>query len=117
MKLKWCISKDHCITHHANTDVPSAGFRPEIREGPPWDYPIPHFGDSLIHVFKNQKAISLGLGYEECENIVNHDPSQYDNNGFCINDELKYYLRDNVYLNKKQLDFDTIEGEYHESWE
>ena len=117
LKLKWCISKDHCITHHANTDVPSAGFRPETREGPPWDYPIPHFGDSLIHVFKNEEAIALGLGYEECENIVNHDPSQYDENGFCINDDLKNYLKENVYLNSDQLNFADIEGEYHESWE
>ena len=114
LKLKWVISRENCIVHHANTDIPSAGFRPEEREGPPWDYPIPHFGDSLIHVFKNDKARSLGLGYEECENIVNHDPSQFDSNGFCVNDELKYYLRDNVYLNDDHLNFKDIKGTYYE---
>ena len=93
------IAKDHSIIHHANTDIPSAGFRPEERDGPPWDYPIPHFGDSLIDVFDNPTARGLGLGYEECENIVNHDPSQYNEKGFCINEDLKHYLKDNVYLN------------------
>jgi hypothetical protein len=41
---------------------------------------------------------------------------QYDENGFCVNDELKNYLKENVYLNSNQLNFADIEGEYHESW-
>jgi len=114
INLKWVISKDHSIVHHANTDVPSAGFRPEERDAPPWDYPIPHFGESLIHVFKNEEAIKLGLGYEECENIVNHDPSQYSPEGFCKNESLKHYLKDNVYLNREQLDYNNIKGTYYE---
>lgn len=115
LKLKWCICKDYCIEHHAGTDIPSAGFRPEERSAPPWDYPIPHFGESLIHVFNNEKAIKLGLGYEECENIVNHDPSQYDENGFCKNDELKHYIKENLYLNNDQLNFSNIKSTYYES--
>ena len=114
LNLKWVISKDYSIVHHANTDIPSAGFRPEERDGPPWDYPIPHFGDSLIDVFDNPTARGLGLGYEECENIVNHDPSQYNEKGFCINNDLKHYLKDNVYLNNSHLDFANIQGTYYE---
>ena len=66
---------------------------------------------SLLHIFTNEKARKLGLGYEECQEIVVHDPSQFKDN-LCINEELKFYIKDNLYLSKDKFDYDSINAFY-----
>jgi hypothetical protein len=127
LKRNWIISKDHHIAHVAGMDTPSAGFRPEERESVPYDYPIPQFAqyheknglaegqssaDSLLHIFQNEYARSIGLGYEECENIVMHDSSQFDHNQFCTNTELAPYIKEHAYVSKDILDYDMIESKF-----
>lgn len=129
IKRQWLISKDCYISHVASMDSPSAGFRPEKRTEPPHDYPIPQFAqyhkengldegqtaaNSLLHIFKNEYARSIGLGYEECENIAMHDPSQFDKNGHCINEELAAYIKKHAYVGKHILDYSTIESQMFE---
>tara|TARA_R110000824_G_scaffold10866_1_gene47513 strand:+ start:13376 stop:14404 length:1029 start_codon:yes stop_codon:yes gene_type:complete len=131
IKRNWLISKDYHISHVAGLDTPSAGFRAESRDPSsyPYDYPIPQFAqyhedngldegqasaDSLLHIFQNEYARSIGLGYEECENIAMHDPSQFDHNQFCTNDELAPYIREHAYVRKEILDYDTIGSKFYE---
>ena len=140
IQRNWTISKDHGITHFASMDTPSAGFRPEKRTfggpgvpddrvRPPYDYPIPQFAryhekhglaegqksaDSLLHIFQNEYARSIGLGYEECQNIVMHDPSQFDHNQFCTNSELAPYIKEHAYVRKEILDYDRIGSKFYE---
>ena len=92
IKRHWIISKDYHISHAGSMDSPSAGFRPEGRDLPDYDHPIPQYGESMIHIFECEEARRLGLGYEECKNLIPHDPSQFDENGHCVNDELKHYI-------------------------
>jgi len=130
IKRNWVISKDYHISHSAGLDTPSAGFRPENRpSSPPYDYPIPQFSryhennglaqgqssaDSLLHIFQNEYARSIGLGYEECAHIVMHDPSQFDHNQFCVNSELAPYIKEHAYVRKEILDYSTIESKFYE---
>lgn len=112
LKLKFVINKD-ILAHHEHLDGASSGFNPFIweasgRKRSEHPYLIP----SIMDVVASEEAKKLGLGYEECTNLVPHDKSQYDENGFCINDGLKRYIRDNLYLPKHLLDYEVVECDF-----
>ena len=120
--LDWVILKDQKLKHGVSMDGPSWDHRPENRydlDGnplPSYDHPLVEwenkYGPSYMQkVFASPEAISCGMGFEECSNIVNHDASQFENN-HCINDELKEFVKNNVYVSKDVLDYDTIECEW-----
>ncbi len=114
LKLNWAISKDVLTHHDAGMDGPSCATDPEKhkQENPATGaYDHAFAMPSLLEIFTNETARKLGLGYEECQEIVMHDPSQFENN-VCINEELKYYIKDNLYLSKNKFDYDTINGYY-----
>jgi hypothetical protein len=96
--------------HDVNLDAPSAGqlVQEHAKIKPTWNHPL--FGESLIEKFTNETALRLGLGYEECQNIVNHDPSQWDENFHCRNEELKQYIKENLYLTTGEFDYNLING-------
>lgn len=114
LKLNWVILREQKISHLFSMDGPSWGFRPEGRELPDYDHPIPQYGDSFIHIFESEEARRLGLGYEECRDLILHDPSQFDEKGHCVNDGLKDYIKENLYVSKEVLDYEQIQSEYHE---
>jgi hypothetical protein len=41
-----------------------------------------------------------------------HNKSQFDENYHCINDDLKYFIKDALFLKKEELDYDQINHEY-----
>lgn len=110
LKLDWAISKDTLIHHDAGMDGPSCSTDPEAyKQKNPKTGSYDHaFGQSsLLHIFQNEKAKRLGLGYEECQNVVIHDESQFENN-YCTNEELKHYIKENLYLSKNLFDYSNI---------
>lgn len=112
--LNWAISEKVLIRHAAGMDGASCATEPEKHKlDNPRTGSYDHaFGiDSLLPIFQNEKAKQLGLGYEECQGIVMHDPSQYKDN-LCINDELKFYIKDNLYLTSDKFDYDKIDCAY-----
>ena len=120
IKKHWAISKDFLIKHNAGMDGGSCGQDAEenrILKPETGGYDHPFYGETLLPIFQNDYARSIGLGYEECQNIVNHDPSQFDENYFCINEELKEYIKENLYLQKHQFDYDDINFDYEEGWD
>lgn len=119
IKKHWVISKDFIIKHYAGMDGGSCGQdAEENRSKKPHTggYDHPFYGDTLLHIFENEYAKSIGLGYEECQNVVIHDPSQFDENYFCINDKLKEYIKENLYLQKHQFDYEKINFDYEEGY-
>ena len=112
LKKQWWISKDHKIRHFPSLDSPSAGFKPteDNRKNGFWDHAL--FSDSLINIFENEYARSIGLGFEECQNVVVHDGSQFDENQFCINEQLKEYIKENLYVSKDIFDYNKINCEF-----
>lgn len=113
IKTKWVISYTSKIAHSPSLDGPSCGQNPEgNRALKNCGYDHPFYGDTLLPIFMNDYAKSIGLGYEECQNIVNHDPSQFDENEFCKNELLKEYIKENLYLSKDKFDYDKIDCYY-----
>lgn len=107
IKQKWVISKDVIVHHHQGVDGQSSGFNPQV-----WkmqgrntiDHPF--LVSSIIKIV--QEGQKYGIGYEEAQNIIMHDTTQYDENGYCINDELKKYIKENLFLPQSLLDYDRI---------
>lgn len=112
LKLNWLISNKTLIHHDAGMDGPSSSTDPEghkVNNPRSGSYDHAFRQKSLLHIFQNETAKKIGLGYEECQNISMHDPSQFKNNE-CINEHLKQYIRDNLFLSRGLFDYDNIDS-------
>lgn len=105
--LDWIIAKNVIMGHDVGLDTPSAGqgVQEHSKTRPSHDHPF--IGETLLDKFTNPEAIKLGLGYEECQGVVMHDETQWDSNGHCINDQLKHYIKSNLYL-QSEFDYEQI---------
>jgi len=107
IKQKWVISKD-VIAHHVRvTHSNSAGFSPlhwTLQGKPTYDHPflVPSVLDIMTEGWK------YGLGYEECKQVIMHDPQHYNDHGYCNNDSLKEYIKNNLFLPASLLDYTKI---------
>ncbi len=114
LKKQWLLVKDFILPHNISMDGQSSGFNPAEwiynKNRPTFDHPYKI--NSILERVLTSRAVKAGFGYEECRNILMHDPSQFDENYHCINDDLKYFIKDNLFLKKEELDYDSIEHEY-----
>ncbi|MAR66583.1 MAG: hypothetical protein CL833_04955 [Crocinitomicaceae bacterium] len=97
LKTKFVVSSDVIVDHLHQMDIGSSGFDPLS-----WQK---MGGKSYEHPFKVKSVVELakaghefGFGYEECENILMHDPSKFDENYFALDDRLKSYIKDNQFI-------------------
>lgn len=112
LKKKWVVHKDLVLNHKTGMDGPSSGFSPDawVRKGKNrWDH---LFGteEPILEIIG--RGYKYGMGYEENNSIVNHDESKYDEEGYAVCDELKDYIKQNLYLNDTQFDYNKINGEF-----
>lgn len=111
IKEKWVLCKNIKVHHTANMDGQSSGFSPDL-----WKAQGKNISDhpfripSIIEMMK--RGYEYGMGYEEWQPVLMHDKEQFDENGFCKNDKLKDFIRDNVFISKEFLDYDTIKCSY-----
>ena len=93
-------------------DGRSSGFSPEqahIERGTTADHPF--VIDSIFDRIVTEDGYNLGFGYEECRSIMVHDSSKYDENGHCKNDELKEWIKNNLFLSKEEFDYEKMNWE------
>lgn len=114
LKKQWVVVKDFILSHNISMDGQSSGFSPAEwiykQNRPTFDHP--YIIDSILSRVLTKKSVKCGFGYEECRGILSHDPSQFDDNYHCVNDDLKYFIKDNLFLKKEELDYDSIRHEY-----
>lgn len=108
LSLKWIVTKDH-ILHHEQLPLNGAsGF------GCGYDGLDRMFADTTPVIERIKPGIQYGMGYDESRGLVMHDTSQYNNEGFCINDKLKEYIRDYMFLSKDKFDYNNIRYNVYE---
>jgi len=107
IQKRWAVVTTPRVTHIVEMDGRSAGFKNELAPIS-WDhmYKIPH---SILDICAAGQP--YGLGYQECDQIAMHDPTQFDEKGYCINSDLEDFIKENLFLSKDYLDYDKI---YHE---
>lgn len=110
LNKKWVVHKDIVLHHKTGMDGPSSGFSPAAwvqSGGKRWDH-LFITDESILEIIN--RGYKYGMGYEENQSIVVHKDDCYDENGYCINDDLKTYIRDNLYLCDK-FDYSTLKTE------
>lgn len=109
IKTKFVLSKDVIVSHIHGMDGGSSGFDPVAwkRSGKE-TYEHPFMVDSVVRIAK--EGHQYGFGYEECQNIVNHDPDKFD--GFMAKDDrLKDFIKSTQFIGNSVFDYSTIASE------
>lgn len=109
-----CNHGVHQSNHHqldGQTQVYGAG----------WDKVFPG-SKSIKEIVESDEAKKCGFGHEEWvprflhkmnvpddKVYLMHDPEQFDQNDFSIDNRLRNFIKDNLFLSKEILNYDTIE--------
>lgn len=106
----WVINKDVIVHHrYIHGNASSIENPSTLTACPNWNHPYKI--KSVIDVMKAGQP--LGLGYEECskDHGVFHDPNLYTPEGFAKKPELAEFIKRYLFLQKDELDYDTIKCE------
>lgn len=102
LRLKWLVTKDH-ILHHEQIPLNGAsGF------GCGFDGLDKMFLDQTPIIERIIPGIPFGMGYDESRKYVLHRKDQYDEEGFCINNDLKKYIADYMFLKEDILNYESL---------
>ena len=86
-------------------DGASSGF-PSHSHGDTWDNLL--CDRRMSEIINKPEAKSSGFGFEEWRGILNHDPSRFDENMHSKDEELKKFIKENLFLNKSEFDYNQI---------
>lgn len=113
LRKKWILLKDYIIPHKISLDGQSSGFSPYewIMSGKA-TYDHPYRIPSILNRITTKEAYDCGFGYEECHKLFMHDPSHFDSNYHCKNENLKNFIKKNLFLSKEELDYEKITNEF-----
>tara|TARA_R110002020_G_scaffold256040_1_gene469665 strand:+ start:4 stop:945 length:942 start_codon:yes stop_codon:yes gene_type:complete len=108
VKAKWVVHQDLVLKHLTGMDGPSSGFSPnqwQAQGKNRWDH-LFVTNEPIKDII--ERGAGFGMGYEECQGIAVHREDQFDDDGYCVNDDLSHYIRENLFLNSQQFDYDNI---------
>ena len=109
IKKQFIIHKDVLVKHLTSMDGASSGFRPEYARVPGWQHLLPQANKTIFDIINNPEAKACGFGYEECQEIMLHDPKQFDSNGYAKEPErLRKFIIENIYLSEENFKYDQI---------
>ena len=110
VEAKWVIMKDRQVHHRPSIDGASAGFsHNSTKFGNHWNNLL--FERDATEFINDKDAFEIGLGYEECNNIMNHNPEAYDENGKAkYPKQLSEKVNQYFYLKPEELNYDSLES-------
>ena len=122
IKQKFIITND-VVCHHGEKAGTHEGLDGQtLTFGAAWDRLYPGTPRTIAEIISDPAAAQCGLGYEEwappfiAQGKVDsskphliHDPKQFDDNGFSIDNRLRNYIKENFFLKKNVLDYGKIE--------
>lgn len=108
IKKEWVIVKDILLNHNKGVDGASVGQDHISRQYyNPWNNLL--YNRNALEFINDSEAIKVGLGYEECNNIMNHNPDAYDNNFSKYPEQLRKQILKYFYTNETELNYHDIE--------
>lgn len=113
LKKQWLYMPEIMVSHAVSIDGQSSCDHPAAynqRTGR-LNYDHPFMIDTFLDRLMSDEARRVGMGYEECQKLVLHDDSQYDENEHCVNDELAPWIKDNIFLKEHEFSYDSIESD------
>ena len=105
--------------HHYREGAKNIGV--ERKDFASYDKPYETYGDKQKFMDVMTEGIKIGLGFEELYHLAGHpvpecrlhNPDAFDEQKLAKTDELYRFIKANLFLTKKQLDYDKIEYEYY----
>lgn len=109
---RWVIMADKQVSHHRSIDGASSGFSHHSTiHGSRWNNLL--YGRDATDFINDSEALEAGVGYEECNNIMNHNPAAYDETGFAkYPDKLLEKVNQYFFLTDEELNYDEIVCKY-----
>ena len=109
---RWVIMADEQVNHHRSIDGASSGFSHHSHEhGNTWNNLL--YNRDANDFINDKEAFEVGVGYEECNNIMNHNPDAYDENGFAKHPQrLLEKVNQYFFLNDDELDYEKIKCKF-----
>jgi len=118
--LRWVVMADRQVRHLKAVDGPSSGFEHRIaaedKDGKIikdnyWNNLL--YSRNALDFVNDQEAFEAGLGYEECNDIMNHNSDAYDLNGFCKDhDRLRKVIQKHLFLSDEELNYNDIKCKF-----
>ena len=118
--LRWAIMADKQVRHLKAVDGPSSGFRHRVSSEDQsgnivhdnhWNNFL--FDRNALDFMNDKEAVASGLGYEECSNIMMHNPDAYDKSGKCKDpSRLKSVIDKYLFLSEEELDYKNIKCKF-----
>jgi hypothetical protein len=106
LNLKWIIMKDIAVFHNKAADGPVSGFSHVGNSNMPWNNLLGNL--KIEDVLINDYAKSLGMGYEEYQGIMIHNPNLFTEDGFAKNPELKNFIKKNLFVPPSIVNYKNI---------
>jgi hypothetical protein len=112
LKKNWAVLKEVMLHHKKGVDGASSSvphWSPE--HGNPWNNLF--CGRDARQFIEDPAAQEAGLGYEECNEIMMHDPTKYDEKGHSKSPQkLIEMINKYFFLTEEELDYDKIQCEF-----
>ncbi len=113
LKKKFVLHKDVVVNHLTSMDGASSGFRPEYAGVPGWQHLLSFSHKTIFDIINDPEALPSGFGYEECQNILMHNPDKFDAEGYAAEpDRLKKFLQENIYLPETHFNYNSINHQF-----
>ena len=109
IKRKFCVCRGNIVQHLPNMDGGSSGFKPDGVET--WDH-VFRSPRTMAQIIQDPDAKACGFGYEECRQIMLHDPEQFDSDLFCKNDRLKEFIKTNLFLPNELMNYGDVKHSF-----
>lgn len=104
---EWVIIKDIMAIHNKSVDGASSS-QPHFSRihMNPWNNLL--YGRDAMSFINDKDAYDAGLGYEECGNIMNHNPDAYIDNFSKYPEKLTHYIKKYFFSNSEEINYDSI---------
>lgn len=109
---KWVINNRIEIHHETSLDGPSLGF-PPIKFVKETGMKPCFAGFCCNNVLERiHNGYKYGLGFEEISGVQMHIEDKFDEDGYALDFRLKHYIKDNLYLQPREFDYEKINYEW-----
>tara|TARA_R110000782_G_scaffold190917_5_gene280743 strand:+ start:242 stop:1213 length:972 start_codon:yes stop_codon:yes gene_type:complete len=107
-KQRWIIMKDEQVVHKKGVDGASVcSAHHSAKYNNPWNNLL--CDRNALDFINDKEAYEAGLGYEECNNIMNHHSEAYESDGSSkYPDKLTQMINKYFFLNQDELDYDKM---------
>lgn len=105
---RWAVLCDVILNHNKSVDGASISVpHISIKNNTPWNNLL--FDRDAMEFINDPECIKCGLGYEECNKIMLHNPNAYDDSSMPLDSKtLSECIQKYFYLSKQELNYNNL---------